>query len=106
MQHYRIYPSANEKETISRVRSIRFRCIQRGHIACLPPSTGIVSPVIKEALSDARNRIASATSSGFPTRPKAWVVLLLSKNYKSKYIESYLCVNQDDSKMMTNLSAK
>jgi hypothetical protein len=33
---------------------------------------GIVVPVIHEASSDARNRIAAATSLGWPIRPSAW----------------------------------
>lgn len=39
-------------------------------MACLPPSTGKVAPVIKLALSLAKNAIVAATSSGVPGRPK------------------------------------
>ena len=46
-------------------------------MACLPPSTGILTPVENEASSDAKNAIALATSSGSPGRPSAWVSLLL-----------------------------
>ena len=42
-------------------------------VRCLPPSTGIVSPVIHAASSDARNRIIAATSSGCPGRPSGCV---------------------------------
>lgn len=52
----------------------------RGHIACLPPSTGRVAPVMKEESSDAKNAILLATSSGFPGLPRACVALLLSMN--------------------------
>src|SRR6202008_2444584 len=38
------------------------------HKAVLPPSTAIVAPVMKDALSDDRNTIDSAISSGLPTR--------------------------------------
>lgn len=37
--------------------------------AMTPPSTGTTAPVIHEAFSEARNKIASATSSGCPLRP-------------------------------------
>ena len=36
------------------------------HRAVLPPSTAIVAPVMKDALSDERNTIVWAISSGFP----------------------------------------
>jgi hypothetical protein len=36
--------------------------------ASLPPSVASDAPVMKEALSDARKRIAAATSSGWPMR--------------------------------------
>lgn len=49
-------------------------------IACLPPSIGIVTPVMKLESLEARNTIVSATSSGCPTLPNACVVLLLSRN--------------------------
>ena len=52
----------------------------RGHMACLPPSTGKEIPVENEASSEAKNAIAFATSSGLPGRPRACVSLLLSKN--------------------------
>lgn len=42
-----------------------------GHIACLPPSTGSETPVIKDAAELARKIIAAATSSGFPFLPMA-----------------------------------
>lgn len=38
--------------------------------AVTPPSTGRTAPVIQEACSDARKRIASATSPGWPFRPR------------------------------------
>lgn len=40
-----------------------------GRPAVTPPSTGRTVPVIHEAFSEARNRIASATSAGWPFRP-------------------------------------
>lgn len=55
-----------------------------GHIACLPPSTGTHAPVMKEESSEAKKAIAFATSSGCPGRPKAWVSLDLSRNWKKK----------------------
>ena len=51
-----------------------------GHIACLPPSTGSVAPVIKDESLDARKAITLATSSTCPGRPKACVSLQRSKN--------------------------
>ena len=51
-----------------------------GHIACLPPSTGMVAPVTKEALSEARNAITDATSSTLPARPKACVDWHFTRN--------------------------
>lgn len=56
------------------------RLSHRGHRACRPPSTGIWTPVIKEALSDARKAMVLATSSTCPGRPNACVVLHLSRN--------------------------
>lgn len=50
-------------------------------MACLPPSTGRLAPVMNDASSDARNAIVLATSSGCPGLPRACVVLLLSRNY-------------------------
>ena len=44
--------------------------IYRGHIACLPPSTGILAPVIKLASSLATKAMVLATSSGCPGLPK------------------------------------
>jgi hypothetical protein len=35
----------------------------------LPPATSSVTPVSHDELSEARNRVASATSSGSPIRP-------------------------------------
>lgn len=58
------------------------RLSHRGHRACRPPSTGIWTPVIKEALSDARKAMVLATSSTCPGRPNACVVLHLSRNWK------------------------
>ncbi len=40
----------------------------------LPPATSSVTPVSQEELSEARNRVASATSSGFPIRPSGNMV--------------------------------
>ena len=51
----------------------------------LPPSTASVCPVMKEAASEARKAIVSATSETSPTRPMAWVVLLCSR--KALYLE-------------------
>jgi hypothetical protein len=45
--------------------------IYLGHIACRPPSTGKEAPVMKLALSLAKKRIAFASSSTFPGRPRA-----------------------------------
>jgi hypothetical protein len=45
-----------------------------------PPSIERVSPVIKEASSDARKAILFATSSTVPARPNACVVLHRSRN--------------------------
>ena len=42
-----------------------------GHMACLPPSTGNVAPVMKDASLDARKAMTLATSSASPGRPKA-----------------------------------
>ena len=42
-----------------------------GHIACLPPSMGMLAPVINDESSDARNAIVFATSIGSPTLPRA-----------------------------------
>ena len=52
----------------------------RGHMACLPPSTGNETPVEKDASSEARKAMALATSSASPGRPRAWVSLLRSRN--------------------------
>jgi hypothetical protein len=38
----------------------------------IPPSTGRTAPVTKLAFSEARKRTASATSSGLPSRLRAW----------------------------------
>lgn len=43
--------------------------------AITPPSTGSTVPVIHEAFGEARNRIASATSAGWPLRPSGWNAL-------------------------------
>src|ERR1700704_3239624 len=40
----------------------------RNYWAVLPPSTRYEAPVMNDALSDARNLMAAAISSGFPTR--------------------------------------
>ena len=56
----------------------------RGHIACLPPSTGSVAPVMKDASLEARKAITLATSSAFPGRPKACVSFERSKNCARK----------------------
>lgn len=52
----------------------------RGQIQCLPPSTGICAPVIKDESSDARKAIVLATSDTSPGLPRACVVFVLSKN--------------------------
>ena len=49
-------------------------------MACLPPSTGSVTPVLKEASSEARKAMARATSAASPGRPSACVVLECSRN--------------------------
>lgn len=54
--------------------------IHRGHMACLPPSMGRETPVMKDAASDAKKAMAFATSIGCPLRPSACVVLQRSKN--------------------------
>ena len=41
-------------------------------LAVIPPSTGRMAPVMKLAFSEARKRMASATSSGRPSRLRAW----------------------------------
>lgn len=56
----------------------------RGHIACLPPSTASVAPVMKDASLEARKAITFATSSAFPGRPKACVSFERSKNCAKK----------------------
>jgi hypothetical protein len=38
-----------------------------------PPATSSVTPVIQDELSDARNSVASATSSGVPIRPSGCI---------------------------------
>ena len=56
-------------------------------MACFPPSTGSVAPVIKDPSLEARKAMALATSSTFPGRPKACVAFDLSKycGEKSKH---------------------
>jgi hypothetical protein len=44
----------------------------QGYEAVLPPFTRIIWPVIKFALCEETNMIASAISSGFPARRCAW----------------------------------
>jgi hypothetical protein len=61
----------------------------RGHIWALPPSTESVTPVVNDESSLAKNAIALATSSVVPTLPKAWVVLLCSKNYSNQILIKY-----------------
>ena len=52
-----------------------------------PPSTARVWPVMKDAASEARKAIVSATSFTSPTRPMAWVVLECSrKSCQEKFI--------------------
>ena len=51
----------------------------------LPPSMATVWPVMKEAPSEARKAIVSATSLTSPTLPMAWVVLQWSK--KAAYLK-------------------
>ena len=62
-------------------------------MACLPPSTGNVAPVMKEAASEAKKAIALATSMASPGLPKACVVLLCSKKavYLASSIPERLC---------------
>ena len=55
-------------------------CAHLGHIACRPPSTGTWTPVMNDALLEAKKAIVCATSSGSPGRPRAWVSFVLSKN--------------------------
>lgn len=43
-----------------------YKKVYLGHIACLPPSTGTVAPVINDAASLAKNAMVSATSSALP----------------------------------------
>jgi hypothetical protein len=43
----------------------------RGHMACLPPSTGRLTPVENEASLEAKNAIALATSIASPGLPSA-----------------------------------
>src|SRR5918994_282982 len=47
--------------------------------AVSPPSTGSTVPVIQAASSEARNRAALATSSGSPTRPSGYHLVMRSK---------------------------
>ena len=54
-------------------------------MACRPPSTGNVTPVMLEATSEARNAIASATSLGCPGRPNACVLLARSRSCKFNF---------------------
>ena len=49
-------------------------------MAWRPPSTGMLTPVMYDESSDAKNAMVLATSIGSPTRPKAWVVFECSKN--------------------------
>ena len=74
-----------------------------GHIACLPPSTGRLTPVLKLASSEARNEMALATLSNHliraiiktdiyctspasPGLPRAWVVLECSRNFSYRSV--------------------
>ncbi|RNA22153.1 hypothetical protein BpHYR1_050007 [Brachionus plicatilis] len=50
---------------------IRLYFIIWGVIACLPPSTWTSSPVMNEALSEAKKAMVLATSSPVPGRPRA-----------------------------------
>ncbi len=54
--------------------------VYRAQVRFRPPSTAMISPVIQLERGPARNRMASATSSACPTRPKGCVVLLCSRN--------------------------
>lgn len=56
------------------------RSFCHGQTACLPPSTGTLTPVINEALSDARKAMVLATSSTCPGRPNGCVVLDFTRN--------------------------
>ena len=48
-------------------------------MACLPPSTGSVTPVMNDAASDAKNAMALATSMASPGRPRACVLFECSR---------------------------
>src|SRR5580692_12157137 len=50
----------------------------RSHLAVLPPSTTYDAPVMNEALSDARNTMVWAISSGLPTRLSGTVAAKLA----------------------------
>ena len=47
-----------------------------------PPSTGKMAPVVKDAASEARNKMALDTSSTVPTRPRGCAAPFLAQNYK------------------------
>src|SRR5580704_16225447 len=49
-------------------RGLGRRSAHKDHLAVLPPSTRYDAPVINDALSDARNTMVWAISSGRPTR--------------------------------------
>ena len=51
----------------------------RAQVRCLPPSMGRVAPVIQPVASERSQTMASATSSGWPTRPMGWVCWLRSR---------------------------
>ncbi len=51
------------------------------HVPCLPPSIGRMAPVMKEAWSEARKPMASATSHTCPTRPSGWAVAMAAMNW-------------------------
>eukprot|EP00617_Octactis_speculum_P018741 CAMPEP_0185754446 /NCGR_PEP_ID=MMETSP1174-20130828/13094_1 /TAXON_ID=35687 /ORGANISM="Dictyocha speculum, Strain CCMP1381" /LENGTH=119 /DNA_ID=CAMNT_0028432651 /DNA_START=61 /DNA_END=420 /DNA_ORIENTATION=- len=66
---------------------------QRAPRLIRPPSTGSKAPVMKDASSEARKDIASATSSGLATRPsdaaRGWVVPT-DRSMKAAYASSVI----------------
>lgn len=86
-----------------------YQCVfHRGHIACRPPSTGKLAPVINAASSDARNAIAAATSSTCPGLPNACVSLERCRNceQRKERTEITLWVRVAFTKICIGLEAK
>ena len=50
----------------------RARHCGQARTAIIPASTSQIAPVTQDVLSDSRNRMVLATSSGTPTRPRGW----------------------------------